>query len=153
MYASHHITLRCYLIVTAVARAINVVVFERRSIGICWVFPSTKSYSCMPLEIFTPKIFVFLTLLLFSADEILCSPSFRNAISHRLKFNRNYSAFSEGKLVPWLRLVLKYQPLVESIYQPWSCTLSPGQSTCFDIIFSSAYLYIIYKIGIRICFT
>ncbi|TPP61177.1 RUN domain-containing protein [Fasciola gigantica] len=35
-------------------------------------------------------------------------------------------ALNEGKLVPWLRLILKHQPLIESIYQPWSYTLSAG---------------------------
>ncbi|KAF7259726.1 hypothetical protein EG68_03003 [Paragonimus skrjabini miyazakii] len=35
-------------------------------------------------------------------------------------------ALNEGRLVPWLRLVLKHQPLVSSIYHPWSYTLSTG---------------------------
>ncbi|KAF5401898.1 hypothetical protein PHET_04893 [Paragonimus heterotremus] len=35
-------------------------------------------------------------------------------------------ALNEGRLVPWLRLVLKHQPLVNSIYHPWSYTLSTG---------------------------
>ncbi|CAL8095160.1 unnamed protein product [Calicophoron daubneyi] len=35
-------------------------------------------------------------------------------------------ALNERKLVQWLRLVLKNQAFVESIYQPWSYTLSTG---------------------------
>ncbi|KAF8569761.1 hypothetical protein P879_05042 [Paragonimus westermani] len=35
-------------------------------------------------------------------------------------------ALNEGRLVPWLRLVLKHQSLVNSIYHPWSYTVSTG---------------------------
>ncbi|KER30226.1 RUN domain protein [Opisthorchis viverrini] len=35
-------------------------------------------------------------------------------------------ALNEGRLVQWLRMVLKNQSLVSTIYQPWSYTLSTG---------------------------
>ena len=34
--------------------------------------------------------------------------------------------FSKRKLVPWLRLILRNQTVLETMYQPWSYAVTTG---------------------------
>ena len=37
-------------------------------------------------------------------------------------------ACSKRKLVPWLRLILRNQTVVETMYQPWSYAVTTGNN-------------------------
>ncbi|XP_059469249.1 RUN domain-containing protein 1 [Neocloeon triangulifer] len=64
-------------------------------------------------------------------------------ISSHTKYKRSYdshfkalvcAALNARKLVPWLRMIFRYQPILEGYYQPWSYVVKTGFEDSFHCL-------------------
>ena len=61
--------------------------------------------------------------------------------------------FSKRKLVPWLRVILRNQTVLETMYQPWSYSVTTGNITMLLFYFTKNNTPTLLKILLKIKFS
>ena len=63
--------------------------------------------------------------------------TYQTMVTSKLVSKKYFYSLSKRKLVAWLKLILRNQTVVETLYQPWSYTVTTGISffvSCFCFV-------------------